>query len=155
MATASGRPLSLPQVRKLIETWQGLYEDHEFTQRLSSRFERASPSAVVHMWETGSNETGKPLSPFELAALAERWGQIFGELPPWDDADPEVTAPASDVDPPDDALLSPRETARLSGLSLSDLKARVEAGSFPRPRRMSRRRVGWPAADVKRYARLS
>jgi len=153
MATQHGRQLTVAQARKLIETWQGRYAEHEFTQRLASRFERASPSAVVHMWETGTNERGKPLSPFELAALAERWGQIFGALPPCDDADPALTAPPSEPDPPDDAVLSPRETARLAGVSLSGLKARVEAGSFPRPRRLSRRRVGWPAAEVKRHAR--
>jgi predicted DNA-binding transcriptional regulator AlpA len=153
MATAGGRRLTLREAKKLIETWQGRYAEHEFTQRLASRFERALPSAVVHMWETGSNEAGKPLSPFELAALAERWGQIFGALPPCDDADPAVTAPPSEPDPPDDAVLSPRETARLAGLSLSDLEARMEAGRFPRPRRLSRRRVGWPAGEVKRHAR--
>ena len=148
----SNRQVTIAQAKALIETWQGMYEDHEYSQRLASRFLHSSPTAVVHMWETGTNEKGKPLSRFELAALAERWGQIFGCLPPRDDADPSVTARPSEPEPADDDVLSPRETARLAGVSLSTLKRRVQDGGFPRPRRVSRRRVGWPAREVKEWA---
>lgn len=147
---ASSRQVTIAQAKALIETWQGTYEDHQFSQRLASRFERAAPTAVVHMWETGTNEKGKPLSSFELAALAERWGQIFDRLPPRDDADPDLAARPPES--ADDELLSPRGAARLAGVSLSTLKRRLQDGAFPRPRRISRRRVGWPAREIKAWA---
>jgi predicted DNA-binding transcriptional regulator AlpA len=148
----ANRQLTLEQAKQLIETWQGAYEDYEYSQRLASRFSDAAPSAVVEMWQNGTNEKGRPLSKFELAALAERWGQIFGCLPPCDDADPSVTPPPSQPEPADDTVLSPRETAWLAGVSLSTIKRQVRDGLFPRPRRISRRRVGWPAREVKEWA---
>ena len=63
------RQVTISQAKALIETWQGMYEDHEYSQRLASRFQDASPTAVVDMWDRGVNEKGKPLSKFELAAL--------------------------------------------------------------------------------------
>ena len=149
---APNRQITLEQAKKLIETWQGQYEDHEYSQRLASRFQDAAPSAVVHMWEHGTNEKGKPLSKFELAALAERWCAIFGCLPPLDDADPAVTPSLPEPGPADDTVLSPKETARLAGVSLSTLKRRVVDGKFPRPRQISSRRTGWPAREVKEWA---
>jgi predicted DNA-binding transcriptional regulator AlpA len=145
--------LSIEQARKLIETWQGQYEDYEYSQRLASRFQVAGQAAVMRMWETGTNEKGKPLSTFELAALAERWAQIFGNLPACDDdAALGVAADLPEADAAEDAILSPRGTARLAGVTLSDLERQLHDGTFPRPCRLSRRRVGWRVRQIKDWA---
>src|SRR5213592_4731790 len=39
--------LSIEQARKLIEMWQGRYEDYEYSQRLASRFQVAGQAAVM------------------------------------------------------------------------------------------------------------
>jgi predicted DNA-binding transcriptional regulator AlpA len=145
------KELSVKQANKLIETWQGQYEDYQYSQRLASRFQAAAPADVARMWEAGTNEKGKPLSSFELAALAERWGQIHDCLPPCDDAEPAAATTGPQTKPADDAVLSPRQTARLADVSLSTLKSRMQDGSFPRPLRLSRRRVGWVSRDVREW----
>jgi hypothetical protein len=48
---------------------------------LLHRFAQASPSAVLRMWKTGTNELGEPLSASEREALVERHCLLFGHWP--------------------------------------------------------------------------
>jgi hypothetical protein len=48
---------------------------------LVKRFSDADPSAVVAMWQEGTNEFGERLSRFEHAALVERHCELFGSWP--------------------------------------------------------------------------
>ena len=61
--------------------WQ-LLEDHFRLQaQVLQRFAQASPSAVLSMWKTDTNELGEPLSAFEREALVERHCLLFGHWP--------------------------------------------------------------------------
>ncbi len=80
---------------------------------------------------------------------------MFGEFPPFDDDDraDQSDAPAAPEPelPPDDTMLRTKEVLRLIGVSESSLKRMVLDGRFPRPCRLSPRRIGWPARDVKAW----
>ena len=43
------------------------------------------------------------------------------------------------------------QVIKLAGLSRSTIKRRVADGSFPKPRRLAPRRIGWPARKVKAW----
>jgi prophage regulatory protein len=109
---------------------------------------------LIQMWSSGKRLDGKPLSQFETQALAERWCAVFGELPPddddADDALQEPNAPEPEL-PADDTMLRAKDVVRLTGLSLSTLKRMVLDGRFAKPMRLSPRRIGWPARDVKAW----
>ena len=45
-------------------------------------------------------------------------------------------------------VLSIREVCQLVGLSRSTIVRGIDAGTFPAPRRLSARRVGWPEAVI-------
>jgi prophage regulatory protein len=109
---------------------------------------------VVRMFETGLNEKGEPLSQFEFEALCERWCHVFGELPPFGPPD-ETPATEPGPLPADDTMLPMKEVLRIVGLSKSTVKRRVKdaANSFPKPVRLSPRRIGWRAGDVKAWLR--
>jgi predicted DNA-binding transcriptional regulator AlpA len=106
------------------------------------------------MFETGTNEKGEPLSQFEFEALCERWCAVFGELPPLGPAD-EMPQTDPDPLPPDDAMLSMKDVMRLTGLSKSTIKTWVNdpTGTFPKPSKLSSRRIGWRADQVKAWRR--
>jgi prophage regulatory protein len=108
------------------------------------------------MWESGRNERGQRFTPFEFAALVERWLEVFRAYPPAEpDAIPEVVAiaEAEDPEPQDDTMLSPREVARLAGISTRTIDRMVRRGTFPKPLHLSPRRIGWPAGQVKDWLR--
>ncbi|ARU15935.1 helix-turn-helix transcriptional regulator [Croceicoccus marinus] len=48
-------------------------------------------------------------------------------------------------------LLRRPEVERETGLSRSSIYARMELGTFPRPRRIGLRAVAWPAAEVEAW----
>ena len=73
---------------------------------------------------------------------------MFGQLPPDDDAEPEAPAPEPEL-PADDTMLSTRDVVRQTGVSDSTIKRMVLDGRFPKPMRLSPRRIGWPARDVR------
>ena len=78
---------------------------------------------------------------------------MFGVLPPDDDSDdaPDPPTPVQPELPADDTMLRTKDALRLMGVSLSSLKRMVMDGRFPTPMRLSPRRIGWPARDVKAW----
>jgi prophage regulatory protein len=48
-------------------------------------------------------------------------------------------------------LLRRPEVERETGLSRSTIYERMEAGTFPRPRRIGARAVAWPASEIEAW----
>lgn len=48
-------------------------------------------------------------------------------------------------------LLRRPEVERQTGLSRSTIYEKMEAGTFPRPRRIGRRAVAWPQAEIEAW----
>ena len=110
----------------------------------------ATPHQLIDMWESGKNLQGRMLSPFETQALAEAWCGVFGELPPGcsEDGEPDPPEPEAEL-PADGTMLKAKDVVRITGVSLATLKRKVLSGDFPTPMRLSPRRIGWPARDVR------
>jgi prophage regulatory protein len=127
------------------------YAEHKRAASLDARFRHAGPAEVLRMFETGTNEKGQPLSQFEFEALVERWCAVFGELPPM--GEPPDDPATTDLVPADDAMLRMRDVVRITGLSKSTIKRWVSdpANDFPKPVKLSARRVGWRADQVKAW----
>ena len=129
------------------ENQQAAFEDH-YIKRV-----RVPAGKLVTMWETGTNEHGQPLSDFEFQALCAVWYLTFGELPPQIDCRvASATTAQLDRDEPmpaDDAMLSPRDVVRITGVSLATIKRMVTSKRFPDPLKLSPRRIGWTGKDVR------
>jgi predicted DNA-binding transcriptional regulator AlpA len=134
------------------EGMQEAYREHKHIQNLDSRFRHAGAADVIRMFESHTNEKGETLSQFEFEALCERWCAVFGFLPPFG---PQDETPATEPDPlpADDTMLPIKEVIRLTGLSKSTIKRRVNdpANGFPKPIPLSLRRIGWRAGEVKAW----
>jgi hypothetical protein len=61
--------------------WARLEEHFQRHTALIDRFRAAGPLAVVGMLQSGTNEAGDCLSPFERSALVERYCELFGGWP--------------------------------------------------------------------------
>ena len=152
---AKVRHIAIEQAKALATQWEAQYEEHLRNAAIASRFADATPSEVIHMWETGRKQRGQKLSKGEFAALVERWLELFGAYPPSADDNGNDNAPGDTASEPelsapeDDTMLSPRDVERVTGLSKSTIKRRVADGTFPKPMRLSTRRKGWPAREVK------
>lgn len=140
--------------RALADDWAAEAEEARHTASLCSHFDGCSAHQLIDMWDSGMNLKGKPLSQWEGQALVEAWCRMFGELPPNDpDGDiaaQEPGAPEPEL-PADDTMLRTKDVLRLTGVSLSSLKRMVLDHRFPTPMRLSPRRIGWPARDVKAW----
>ena len=154
-----GNGQSVPQVRpkprtvlehakRIADDLEGMREQDQWIGSLQARFRGAGQSDVIRMWEAGTNERGLPLSKFELQALAERWCELFGFLPPCDDA---ALAAAREPEPADTTMLDMHEVERMTGLSESTIERRIKEGKFPKPVKTSTRRNGWRAGAVKEW----
>jgi predicted DNA-binding transcriptional regulator AlpA len=118
---------------------------------LVARFRKAGAAEVLRMWESCTSENGEPLTQFEFEALCERWCIVFGEPPPT--CDPADIATEPEPLPDDDEMLSMKKVVRIAGLSKSTIKRRVSdpTDDFPKPVKLSTRRIGWPAELVKAW----
>jgi len=127
------------------------YAWHKYQQAVASRFARACSSAVLQMFETGTNEKGEPLTQFEFEALCERWCEVFGFLPPMGEPSEHVGEP--DTLPDDEELLNMKRVVRIAGVSKSTIKRWVAdpESNFPKPVQISKRRIGWRADAVKAW----
>jgi len=145
--------MSIADAMALASQWKAQHEEHQRMIAIATRFKGATPAEVVSMWENGRNERGQKLSQFEFTALVERWCELFGALPPsTEEAIPDVAAEGStEPEPEDDDMLSPRDVVRITGLSLSTIKRMANDGRFPKPMRLSPRRIGWTAREVKEW----
>lgn len=149
--TTSTRPQpvgALDRAKRIADDREGLREQELWERSVLARFSDADENAVIAMWERGTNEKSDPLSKFELQALVERWCQLFGFLPP---SDGVAAGKVADHEPQDDTMLNIREVERLTGLSESTIERRIRKGVFPAPVKLSARRIGWPAREVKAW----
>ena len=146
MATDRKQQTPLERAARQAEQWKA--QAAEAKRRPSYR--HLSPTELVSL----AQDT-KRLSVAQLEALDEAWFETFGELLILPGSGPGEAPPVPNVptepEPADTTALSTREVMRLTGLSLSTLKRRVLDKSFPEPRRISTRRISWPASDVKRW----
>jgi prophage regulatory protein len=159
------RALTIEDARTLTDTWHAMGESHREAQQLASRFSDAGPHRVIEMWETGRviedprtprSRNGQRLSKFEVQALAERWAELFGCVPPdlsngTPSAQPAAPSPATPPVPADDTMLPFRDVIRRTGLSKSTIKRMVANGKFPRWTKLSVRRVGWKVSAGKAW----
>jgi prophage regulatory protein len=149
--------VSIKRAKELADEWAWQAEEARREAAICHHFDGVRPKQLIEMWETGNNLKGKPLSDFEVQALGEAWCRVFGDLPPGaEDSDEDPSASEPDAQPPielpaDDTMLRTRDVLRLTGLSLSTLKRMVVDGRFPKPVRLSPRRIGWPARDVRAW----
>jgi prophage regulatory protein len=145
---------STAKAKARADDWAAQAKDAMRTAAVCSHYDNVGPHQIIAMWESGRNREGRPLSPFEFEALVERWCQVFNQLPPNDD---DSDQPSQEPPPPepelpaDDTMLRSKEVLRLIGVSESSLKRMVLDGRFPKPMRLSPRRIGWPARDVRMW----
>jgi prophage regulatory protein len=143
----------LEKAKALADAWAGQAKDAARDADSCSYFKGVTPHGLIEMWQSGKNLKGRPLSQFETQALAEAWCRVFNELPPdcSEDGEPDPPPEPEAALPPDDTMLSARDVVRLTGVSLATVKRMVLDGRFPKPMRLSPRRIGWPARDVKQW----
>jgi prophage regulatory protein len=85
----------------------------------------------------------------------ERWLELFGAYPPGD-TEPgagDTAHQLEEPEPQDDDMLAMCDVVRMTGLSESTIKRMFNDGRFPRPLKLSPRRIGWPASQVKEWLR--
>jgi predicted DNA-binding transcriptional regulator AlpA len=79
---------------------------------------------------------------------------MFGELlilpVLWESAERPPDAPR-EPEPADKDVLGWKAAAKLAGVHVSTLRREMYAGRFPRPRRISVRRIGWDASEVRAW----
>jgi predicted DNA-binding transcriptional regulator AlpA len=148
--------ISINDARALAEQWETERKEHLRSAAVANRFRDATPAEVVWMYESARNERGQKLSQAEFAALVERWLGLFGAYPPSEAEAPalpgeEAGAANTEPDPQDDDMLSARDVARLTGVSLRTIKRMVGDGRFPKPIHLPPRRIGWQAHEVKAW----
>jgi predicted DNA-binding transcriptional regulator AlpA len=155
IAGTVGRPRPrtvLERAQRIADDIEGMWEVHEWQTALAGRFRGAGHSEVIRMWKSDTNEAGKPLTKFEAAALAERWCELFGFMPPGDD-----TGGQSGTEPQleDDTRLPIEEVVRITGRSVASIERdiREEPPTFPLPVQAKRGgRRYWLARDIKAWA---
>jgi prophage regulatory protein len=153
MSDDAGKWARARQIAAEDDYWRQEYQEHRSMAAREARFGKASPSDVIRMFEGGINEDGQRLSQFEFEALCERWYIVFGEAPPSGDPPPAAAEP--DPMPADDAMLKMRDVVRITGLSKSTIKRWVAdpANDFPKPVKLSPRRIAWRADQLKAWRR--
>lgn len=142
---------TLEDAERLAGEWQAMRDDADEQAAMAARFADATPLELVEIWRTARNERGKRLSRFEVAALVEAWVRVFGCLPPSQPGEKRHDEERYDDELADDTMLGVREVTRLTGVSKSTIKRMVADERFPRPMKLSERRIGWPARDVKAF----
>jgi predicted DNA-binding transcriptional regulator AlpA len=157
---ANTKRLTLTEAKALAGGWEHQQAQYEYDCAVAARFRDATPTEVVAMWESGTNEKGQSLSQFEFAVLCERWIEIFNDLPPDDDAGDDATElptqPTSDLELAPlqpDTMVSIKEVERRTGISGSTIKRMVKDGRFPKPIRPSPRRIAWLGSDIDELTR--
>ena len=86
-------------------------------------------------------------SKFDVEALAERWHQIFATMPPFGDTPPAPTQPVE----PDGPLPTMRDVVKITTMSKTTIKqcgVSDNDNDFPKPVKLSPRRIGWRKKDV-------
>lgn len=143
--------MTLEDAERLAGEWQAMRDDADEQAAMAARFADVTPAELVETWRTARNERGKRLSRFEVAALVEAWVRVFGCLPPSRAGEKRHDEKRYDDELADDTMLGMHEVTRRTGISKSTVKRMVADGRFPLPKKLSERRIGWPARDVKEF----
>jgi predicted DNA-binding transcriptional regulator AlpA len=151
------RTISIERARALAAQGEAQYEEHLHTSWIAGRFKDATPTEVVRTYESGRNERGQKLSQDEFTGLVERWLELFGAYPSGDDGalDEPVAAHVvqpEELEPQDDTMLRMHDVVRMTGVSARHVRRLFNDGRFPRPLKLSTRRIGWPAGQSLFYA---
>ena len=97
----------------------------------------------------GKNEDGKPLSKFELAALVERWCELFHFFPPFDSATAAPAPPAPvEPEPEGSDMMTRADVAKKLRVSISSVQRLERDGRLPKPGRLGLRGRRHFARDV-------
>ena len=122
-----------------------MYEDDQWAQALTSRFSDAAPADVVRMWEKLPNEAG------HSASLKSRHWQSAGtrSLPRCRRSairHRPRRSPLSPMAPPP----TMRDVVKITTMSKTTIKRWVSDNDndFPKPVKLSPRRIGWRKKDV-------
>src|SRR5262245_24040055 len=88
----------------------------------------------------GRYENGKPLTPFETAALVERRCDLFGGLPPSEAGQSTPAAPSQPEPQLDDLdMMSRADVARRLRASISTIQRMEQDGRLPKPLKTGQR----------------
>jgi predicted DNA-binding transcriptional regulator AlpA len=135
----------IERAKAQAEQWRAQADEHK--RRPS--YLHLSPDELIELVE----DTKRLTTP-ELEALDEAWFAMFGELLVlpvlWESAERPPDAP-SEPEPADMDVLGWEAAAKLAGVHVSTLRREMYEGRFPRPRRISQRRIGWPASEVRAW----
>ena len=146
------KELTIEEAQALARRMEAMGEGLKENWELAARFSDAEMSHVVEMWRTCRNEKGKRLSKFEVQALGERWCELFGSLPPYMGQSGPAPAELPPEPPADDnQLLRMRDVERITSLGKTTIKRKMADGTFPKPVKISTRRMGWPAYTIKAW----
>jgi predicted DNA-binding transcriptional regulator AlpA len=127
------------------EQWRAQADEH--IRRPS--YLHFSPGELIELAEDAERLTMP-----QLEALDEAWFATFGELlilPMLRPGAPHLPAKPGEPEPADEDVLGWRAAARLAGVHVSTLRREMLANRFPLPRRISARRIGWPATEVRAW----
>ena len=143
---------TIEEAQALAERMEAMAEGLKESWALTARFSDASPTTVVAMWRSGRNEKGKRLSKFEVQALGERYWELFKAPPPsMGQSGPAPTEPPPAPPADDNQLLRMRDVERITSLGKTTIKRKMADGTFPKPVKISTRRMGWPAYTIKAW----
>ena len=144
---ARNRQMTIEQAKAMAERlearqekWDAQAEQQAYDGHVASHYRAIGPVAIVGMWDTSKNEQGKPLSKFELAALVERWCELFGCFPPCDGSTP---APTTSVPVEPEAsgsdMMTRADVARKLRASVSSVQRMEKDGRLPKATRIGAR----------------
>jgi predicted DNA-binding transcriptional regulator AlpA len=141
----NGGELTLEEAREISARWERQQEElsdradpNSWDNRVPAHYRHLDASNVVRLWESGTNEKGQHLSRFELAALVERWCELFGCLPPSDSVGQNAPAtPPSEAEPQLDDLdtMTRADVAKRLRASVSTVQRMEKDGRLPKPLR--------------------
>jgi predicted DNA-binding transcriptional regulator AlpA len=141
MTARYGRELTLEEARELATRWERLHDEwseradpNAWDNAVAAHYQHLGASDVMRLWEGGVNEKGNPFTPLELAALVERWCELFGCLPPSESA---PAARPSETEPQLDDLdtMTRADVARRLRTSISTIQRMEKDGRLPKPLR--------------------
>ena len=130
------------------ESWDAQADQQAWDAQVASHYGAIGPVEIAGMWETAKNEQGKPLSKFELAALVERWCELFGCLPPNDNSTPAPPPAPVEPGPEGTDMMTRADVARKLRASVSSVQRMERDGRLPRAARLGARGRRHLARDV-------
>jgi prophage regulatory protein len=142
------RTLTLDEVKRQAEYFDGMVEDWKEETALESHFRKVTSTKLVEMFESDKNEDGKRMTRFERTALSIEWMKRFGCAPPWDATGSSTSATKPAEPEPDGPLLTMRDVIKMTSVSKSSIKRWINDKDFPRPIKLSPRRIAWHKKDV-------